>query len=349
MSWSRDRDPFGLPFHLSSDPLLRHGAPHRGGQSWMVGIERWSEAEERKLGLAVVGPTQCFATPAPPFPKALEQIELTEADLLHFVGRDTPKNAIQAGIFKALVLASTKLWFLSINTSALRISHFLAQCYAESGGFSEIGESLNYREAAIRTKFSNRGLTEEQIKRLAWKPPADRHKDIQTAFGPAKTDEQKNALAAKIKESDDAQQSLREEFANRIYSDKGKKDLGNGSVESGDGYKFRGRGIKQITGRWNYTTAGKSPIVNQPLDSNPDLVATDFSVAVATAVWYWDFFKLNQYADLDDAVKMTQAVNLGSGAVGKPVKKDSDFEKTVETRKKLTDAAKAIWVEGKKA
>lgn len=344
MSWTRDTDPFRLAFQSPLDPFRPQG-PSFG----MPILERWSEVEERKLGLAFVGPTQCFTTPAPAFPKALEHIQLTQADLLRFVGRDAPKNAIQAGIFDALVQASGKLWFLQISTSALRISHFLAQCHAESGGFCEIEESLNYRETAIRTKFGDRGLTEEQIKRLAWQPTADRHKEITEAFGAATTEEQKAALAKKIKESDGAQKGLREELANRIYSNTGKKDLGNGSVESGDGYKFRGRGIKQITGRWNYTTAGKSPIVNRALDANPDLVATDFAVAVATAVWYWDFFKLNQYADLDDPVKMTQAVNLGSGAVGRAVAKGSDFAKTVETRRQLTEAAKAIWVEGRKA
>jgi putative chitinase len=342
MSWSRDSDPFQSPLFLPQDSASRYG------RGWPGDIERWSTVEERKFGLPVVGPTQCFAVPAPPMPEALKEIPLTEADLLRFVGRDTPFNQIQAGIFQALVQASTKLWFLSINTSALRLSHFLAQCHAESGGFTQIEESLNYREAAIRTKFGDRGLTEEQIKKLAWQPRADRVQALRDAFGPATTDKQKAELEAIIAKSDKEQPALREEFANRIYSSSAKKDLGNGSVESGDGYKFRGRGIKQITGRWNYTTAGKSAIVNQPLESNPDLVATDYSVAVATAVWYWDFCKLNQYADQDDAVKMTQAVNLGTGKVGTAVTKGSDFAATVETRKKLTAAAKAIWVEGKK-
>jgi putative chitinase len=86
----------------------------------------------------------------------------------------------------------------------------------------------------------------------------------------------------------------------------GRKDLGN--VEPGDGYRFRGRGLLQITGRYNYGVYGKA--IGQDLAGAPDLAARP-DIAVATAAVFWDGHGLNALADADDVVTITRRINGG--------------------------------------
>jgi putative chitinase len=90
----------------------------------------------------------------------------------------------------------------------------------------------------------------------------------------------------------------------------GRKDLGN--VVTGDGYKYRGRGIFQLTGRANY--AQMSKILQMNLIDNPDLVASP-EVAVLTALEYWDSRGLNKVADTDDVLKVTKIINGGTNGL----------------------------------
>jgi len=98
-----------------------------------------------------------------------------------------------------------------------------------------------------------------------------------------------------------------QKIANRVYSGR----MGNGNEASGDGYKFRGRGYIQLTGRDNYTAFGKS--IGVAIEENPDLVGTQY--ALASAAWFWQKNKLNEIADggaTDDVVtKITKKVNGG--------------------------------------
>jgi putative chitinase len=103
-----------------------------------------------------------------------------------------------------------------------------------------------------------------------------------------------------------------QKIANRVYSGR----MGNGNEASGDGYKFRGRGYIQLTGRDNYTAFGKS--IGVDIAENPDLVATQY--ALASAAWFWQKNKLNEIADTgssDEVVtKITKRVN--GGTIGLP-------------------------------
>ena len=93
-----------------------------------------------------------------------------------------------------------------------------------------------------------------------------------------------------------------ERIANRVYADR----LGNGNEASGDGWRFRGRGAIQITGRSNYRRAGLS--LGFPLEANPAEAALPAQGA-RVACWYWFFHGLNDLADDGDFEGITRRIN----------------------------------------
>lgn len=86
----------------------------------------------------------------------------------------------------------------------------------------------------------------------------------------------------------------------------GRTDLGN--VEPGDGYRFRGRGIFQVTGRANYRTYGAK--VGIDLEVTPDRAAEP-ALAVLLAALYWNSRSINRAADADDLEAVTRKINGG--------------------------------------
>ena len=96
-----------------------------------------------------------------------------------------------------------------------------------------------------------------------------------------------------------------EKIANVIYASR----MGNGDTASGDGYRFRGRGVIQLTGRDNYTAFGKS--VGMTAEQVIDYVTTKKG-ALESACWYWNSRKINAAADATDIVKMTKLINGGT-------------------------------------
>lgn len=96
-----------------------------------------------------------------------------------------------------------------------------------------------------------------------------------------------------------------EKIANRVYANR----MGNRDEASGDGWKFRGRGLIQLTGRDNYRRCGDAIGIN--LEEIPDLVADNPKVAVQAAGWFWESNNLNQYADLDNIEDITREINGG--------------------------------------
>lgn len=95
-----------------------------------------------------------------------------------------------------------------------------------------------------------------------------------------------------------------EAIANRVYGGR----MGNGPEASGDGWRYRGRGIVQITGKENYQRFGK--IAGLDLVNNPDL-AMDPKNAVDIAIAYWTHHNLNALADKDDCEGITRKINGG--------------------------------------
>jgi predicted chitinase len=81
-----------------------------------------------------------------------------------------------------------------------------------------------------------------------------------------------------------------------------------GNTQKGDGYKYRGRGPIQLTGRSNYQIAGKA--LGLDLEANPDQVALP-AAAFRVAGWYWTSRNINKLADASDFTGVTKAVNGG--------------------------------------
>ncbi len=83
--------------------------------------------------------------------------------------------------------------------------------------------------------------------------------------------------------------------------------MGNGDESTGDGWRYRGRGLIQLTGKSNYRKF--SEWVDDDVVAEPDLVASDY--AVHSAVYYWTSRDLNRHADRDDVKKITRIINGG--------------------------------------
>ena len=96
-----------------------------------------------------------------------------------------------------------------------------------------------------------------------------------------------------------------EKIANRAYANR----MGNGPEESGDGWRFCGRGLLQVTGRSNYQAFADSLQMN--IDDVPAFLQT-FEGAVQSACWFWENNNLNSFADSGDFVTMTKRINGGT-------------------------------------
>jgi len=93
-------------------------------------------------------------------------------------------------------------------------------------------------------------------------------------------------------------------IANKVYCNR----MGNGNNESGDGWKYRGRGFIQITGKSNYTVLSKDTRID--FLNNPDLLLQEAN-SMISALWFWNKNKLNELADNDDVVSITKKINGG--------------------------------------
>jgi predicted chitinase len=165
--------------------------------------------------------------------------------------------------------------------SRLRLSHFFAQIRQEAGAGLNTTENLNYRADVLTQKFGY----------------FNSHRADAEVYG-------RTAEHSADPES----------IANRAYAHK----IGNGSVESGDGWKYRGRGLKQLTGKANYQAFQKfypSLWTDDTADfiSNSDLVA-EIKYATRSAIYFWIANGLPELADegfADGVVdKITAVINL---------------------------------------
>lgn len=99
-----------------------------------------------------------------------------------------------------------------------------------------------------------------------------------------------------------AYQGKPELIANYIYASK----MGNGDEKSGDGWRYRGRGIIHLTGKFNYKKAGDA--LGLDLVNNPDLAA-DPEIATDIALWYWKFRVKPKVKNLGNTKSVTQQIN----------------------------------------
>jgi putative chitinase len=150
-----------------------------------------------------------------------------------------------------------------------RVAAFIAQCAHESGNFRALKENLNYRAETLRKLFSKYFPTDDLARAYASMP------------------------------------NKQEAIANRIYASR----MGNGDEQSGDGFRFCGRGLIQLTGRDNYTFFAGS--LDIPVEEAAEYLQT-FEGAVQSACWFWETNNLNQWADKDDILTLTKRINGGT-------------------------------------
>lgn len=148
---------------------------------------------------------------------------------------------------------------------------FIGQCSHESGNFRLLEENLNYRAATLLKLFP-------RTPKRSW------------GFTP---------------EEAAAYERQPKRIANRIYGNR----MNNRDEASGDGFRFRGRGILQLTGAANYHHASKALGVDFIME--PDLVATP-QYAALTAGWFWDTQKLNGLAESGNHMALTKRINGGT-------------------------------------
>jgi putative chitinase len=96
-----------------------------------------------------------------------------------------------------------------------------------------------------------------------------------------------------------------EMIANRVYANR----MGNGDEASGDGFRYCGRGLIQLTGRDNYAFFAGS--LDIPVEEAAEYLQT-FEGAVQSACWFWETNNLNQWADKDDILTLTKRINGGT-------------------------------------
>lgn len=154
--------------------------------------------------------------------------------------------------------------------SPRRIAGFVTQCAMESRNFQVLEEDLRYRDVARAAGI---------FKRVA------------------PTQAQRERILRPLIEAKDWRG-----FANVIYAGV----LGNGPPASGDGWRYRGRGAKQLTGRSNYAEAAAA--LKRPYLDQPDLVAAPLD-ACLTAAWFWHSIGGNALADAGQIDALTRKVN----------------------------------------
>jgi putative chitinase len=109
-----------------------------------------------------------------------------------------------------------------------------------------------------------------------------------------------------------------QEIANRVYANR----MGNGPESSGDGWKYRGRGYFQLTGKNNY--AAFDSIVQDDIVENPDYIAAKYPLL--TAAWFWNKNQLNSVADRDNYVGVTKKINGGTHGLAERIALTNKFK-----------------------
>lgn len=176
------------------------------------------------------------------------------------------------GIYQEIIQNVQKAGIQTDNQLAM----FIAQCAHESAGFQKFQENLNYSSDGLRKTFPKyfQVVTAQQYGYI------------------------KNKAGVITKKADQVG------IANIVYANR----MGNGPASTGDGWKYRGRGVVQLTGKDNYTRFQKW--LNDPeVLSNPDKILSSAKLIVLTGVFFWD---VNKLQGISDFVLLTKRVNGGT-------------------------------------
>jgi len=168
-------------------------------------------------------------------------------------------------------------WFQALNqllpdyeiNTPQRVAAFVAQCAHESGNFRILKENLNYKAASLRKIFPKYFPDDATANHYASLP------------------------------------NKQEAIANRVYANR----MGNGDESSGDGWRFCGRGLIQLTGKDNYSWFAASLSIT--VEDAAEYLQT-FEGAAQSACWFWETNNLNQWADKGDILTLTKRINGGT-------------------------------------
>lgn len=182
-----------------------------------------------------------------------------------------PNARRNAGVFVSAINRAAARFNI---TSPVRLAAFLAQVGHESGELTRLLENLNYSAPALASTWPARFAEDPQAR-------------VKTP----------NGLALRLQRQPEA-------IANAVYGGR----MGNGPAASGDGWRFRGRGLIQLTGRANYAAAGAD--LGLDLVAHPELLEQPEHAAMAAA-WFWASRGLNDLADRGDFEGITRRINGG--------------------------------------
>jgi putative chitinase len=200
--------------------------------------------------------------------------------------RPTLEHLVAAGVNRELA----ERWLPHVQvalerfgiTTKRQVAGWIAQCAHESAGFKTLTENLNYSADTMAvvwpTRFAVLGPDKKPVKVKGKNQP------------------NKFALALHRKP---------ELIANTVYANR----MANGNIESGDGWRYRGRGLKQLTGKDNYTRCGQG--LGMDLVANPDLLLSPEGASMSAA-WFWSVNKCGPIADSGDFVALTKKINGGT-------------------------------------
>ena len=168
-------------------------------------------------------------------------------------------------------------WFQALNqllpdydiNTPQRVAAFVAQCAHESGNFRILKENLNYKAASLRKIFPKYFPDDATANQYASLP------------------------------------NKQEAIANKVYANR----MGNGDEASGDGWRFCGRGLIQLTGKDNYSWFAAS--LGITIEEAAEYLQT-FEGAAQSACWFWETNNLNQWADKGDILTLTKRINGGT-------------------------------------
>lgn len=182
-----------------------------------------------------------------------------------------PNARRNAGVFISAINRAAARFNI---TSPVRLAAFLAHVGHESGELTRLVENLNYSAGGLANTWPARFAEDPQART---KTP--------------------NGLALRLQRQPEA-------IANAVYGGR----MGNGPAASGDGWRFRGRGLIQLTGRANYAAAGAD--LGLDLVAQPELLEQPEHAAMAAA-WFWASRGLNELADRGDFEGITRRINGG--------------------------------------
>lgn len=192
----------------------------------------------------------------------------------------TGSNRLNAELFLPFLQGTCKAYDI---TSPKRIAAFLSQIGHESAGLSRLEENLNYSAQGLATTWPTRFAVHNMAGEY-----------LRDAKGRHTPTERARLFARKP-----------EMIANAVYANR----MGNGSEESGEGFRYRGRGLKQLTGKDNYRACGRA--LGEDFLQEPDRLLLPVNAALS-AGWFWSVNKLNTLADAGDVPEMTKRINGGT-------------------------------------